>query len=118
MSYLPRRRANLSGLSGVENCGPDQVWDPSIEFLGQKGQCMPRNKYAAVQLENPNAFPGVVKTSGVTSVLSSVLSALNPTATATAAVPYYAPQPGMSTTTKVAIAGGAVLLVALLARNR
>lgn len=74
MSYVngrkKRRKSGLAGflgLSGVESCGTNQVWDPNVEFYGQKGQCMPRANYSPSQLENPNAIPGVVKTAGASS---------------------------------------------------
>lgn len=124
MSYFRKGRRGLSGLGGVENCGPDQVWDPNVEFYGIKGQCMPRKNYSASQLENPNAIPGVVKTAGASSgpstaqnVISSILGVLTAPAAAPVAPVYYPPaQSGMSSTTKLALAaGGALLLVAVIA---
>ncbi len=126
MSYHNHRgRQSLAGLGGVESCGPDQVWDPNVEFYGVKGQCMPRKNYTAAQLENPNAIPGVVKTTGASSSSSSFITDFFKALTATpAAAPaatapvYVAPAAtsvmGMSPTT-LAIAGGGALLLILLA---
>lgn len=64
MSYYKKqyvRRVRRDGLGGVENCGADQVWDSRLEYLGQKGQCVPRGNYTSSQLENPNAYPTSVK---------------------------------------------------------
>lgn len=124
MSYFRKNRRGLSGLGGVENCGPDQVWDPNIEFYGIKGQCAPRANYSASQLENPNAIPGVVKSkSGSSSstagdILKSILGVMSAPAAAPMAPVYVAPAAGMSSTTKIAIAGGAALLVVALLASR
>lgn len=70
MSYHRKtlvKRTRRTALDGVENCGANQVWDPQIEFLGQKGQCMPRSNYTSAQLENPNAFPTSVKVAAAAS---------------------------------------------------
>lgn len=116
MSYMNSRKkrrkksglAGFLGLSGVENCGTNQVWDPNIEFYGAKGQCMPRANYSASQLENPNAIPGVVKTTGASSGGSEwtkILGGLIANATKPAQQPivYQPPSPGMSTGTMLAI---------------
>ena len=124
MSYF---RKPLLGLGGVEACGNDQVWDPNIVVNAGtayelRGQCMPRGNYSASDLENVSAYPGVVKTKGAggggaASGFWSIFSSL--TSPAPVAAPVYIQQPmssGMSTTTKVALAGGAaILLLALLA---
>ena len=115
MSYVnPRRKRRkksgglmgLLGLGDVSSCGPDQVWDPNVSFYGTQGQCMPRANYRPEQLENPNAVPGVVKTTGAisggsdwTKLLGGLLAnATKPTTPA----PYPYPVPassGMSTGT-------------------
>ena len=126
MPYINNRRRgrvrrSLQGLGGVENCGADQVYDPNITAFGIKGQCMPRANYQASQLENPNAFPGVVKSassgSSGTSFLASLLSAFTSPSTPQPPV-YTAPPPssGMSTTTMLAI--GAVGLGVLYVATR
>lgn len=129
MSYFRRNgRGGLLGLGGVENCGNDQVWDPNVVVNAGtayeiKGQCMPRGNYAASDLENVNAYPGVVKTKGASSggskvgIVSSILGVLTAPA-APGPVIISGPSSGMSTTTKLALAGGAALvLVAVLAKR-
>ncbi len=122
MAYLPRRgRAPRFALSGVENCGADQVWDPNIVAFGMQGQCMPRKNYTAAQLENPNAYPGVVKSSSSgSSTAGNLLGALlggllTPKAPPP---PVYMPpaSTGISTTTAVAIGVGALALLFVATR--
>ncbi len=120
MSYVNPRRtrrkkksgiAGLLGLGDVSSCGYDQVWDPNITVGGNVGQCMPRANYSASQLENPNAFPGVVKSSSSSSSGGSDWTKLlggliaNATKPATPApYPYpVAASSGISTGTLVAI---------------
>lgn len=119
MSYTNARRkrrtkkAGLMGLLGlgdVTSCGPDQVWDPNVSFYGTQGQCMPRANYRPDQLENPNAVPGVVKStsssSGGGSDLTKLIGGLlaNATRPQTPAYPYPVPtSSGMSTGTMLAI---------------
>lgn len=122
MSYF---RKPYSGLGDVSSCGADQVWDPNISFFGTQGQCMPRANYTPDQLVNPNVIPGVVKTKGgggsaAGDFFKNLLGGLAAGAATPAQVPVIiAPaQSGMSTTTKLALAGGAaLLLVALLAKR-
>ncbi len=114
MSY---RRTVLSPLGGVESCGPQQVWDPNATFNGIKGQCMPRSNYEASQLVDPNAYPGTVKTTAGSSFnWGGLFTAIfKPSTPAPAAPIVVQPAPGMSTTTKVALASGAALLLVLIA---
>lgn len=114
MTYVPQRQTRrhpMSGLGGVESCGPDQVWDPNIEFYGTKGQCMPRSNYSASQLENPSAIPGVVKSKssstssggGFASVIGALLSNATKPAAPTYQYPTAAPSSGLSTGTMLMI---------------
>lgn len=120
--HVRRVRRSPLALSGVENCGPDQVWDPNIEYLGQKGQCMPRKNYTNAQLENPNAFPTSVKVTGASSGggWSSGISKLLGSLVANAVTPaqaqpvVVAPSSGLSPAT-VAIGGAALLGVLYIA---
>lgn len=115
MSFSNYRNRRI-GLSGVENCGPDQVWDPNVEFYGIKGQCMPRKNYATSDLVNPSAIPGVVKTKGAAAgssggILSSLFGALlaNKTMPSQPAGPAYYPAPSSGISKTTMIVGGVVL---------
>lgn len=109
-------RRHLSGLGGVESCGANQVWDPNVTFNGIKGQCMPRSNYAASDLVDPSASPGVVKDKSSGFNWGGLLQAfVQPAAPAPAPTVIVQQAPGMSTTTKIAIAGGAALLLVVLA---
>lgn len=128
MSYVKNKR-RLYGLGGVENCGNDQVWDPNIVVNAGtayelRGQCMPRANYSASQLENVNAYPGVVKTAGSSSssgggLLSSILGVLTAPAAPAPPVVVAPVDSGMSTATKVALFGGAaIVVIAILKKGR
>lgn len=102
--------AGFLGLSGVENCGYDQVWDPNISAGPNIGQCMPRANYRPDQLENPGAFPGVVKSksssgggSEWTKILGGLIANATKPATSQQPIVYQQPSSGMSTGTLLAI---------------
>lgn len=95
--------AASAGVPGM-NCGADQVFDPNLVYNGIKGQCVPKG---ATMTAPPKA--GFLET-----ILKGAMFSATPVAPAV----IYAPAPGaMSTTTKIALAGGAVLLIALLVRD-
>lgn len=101
-------------------CGRGQVSDPNKSVNGY-AQCLPRSGYQSSDLVDPNADPAVAKVKGSTSsnVISAIFGALTgQIGTSTmgpATSPVIAAQTGMSTGAKLAIAGGAVALVAFMA---
>lgn len=101
MSIIARRIR--SGLDGAESCGPNQQWDPNYVFQGIKGQCTPKGSPMT-----PAPSPGFFE---------SFMSAMfKPPAASVPVAPQVIVQqaPGMSTNTKIALAAGAVGLVALV----
>lgn len=119
----------MSGLGGASDCSPSQNFYPNLTFNGITGQCStPSEATAALasgaatgNLDGPSG--GTYTTpaagggsSGFTDFLKGFASIFGSKVAPTPApVAPVVQQSGMSTTTKVAIAGGAVLVVALLA---
>lgn len=102
MATIYARRIR-SGLDGAESCGTNQKWDPNYVFNGIKGQCVPSSQPLVQVASTPGFF-------------DSFMSAMFPKPAAPAAAPQVIIQqaPGMSTNTKIALAAGAVGLVALV----
>lgn len=114
MSYLPKNRA-LSGLGGAESCGPDQQWDPNFEFAGVKGQCTPKGSPMTPGPAGPSIGE---KISGGVADFFKVLAAGKAAQPPTPII-VQAPSRGGVSTTTLAIAGGAaLLLIAILASRK
>lgn len=123
---VSRRRRGMSGLGGASDCSPSQSFYPNLTFAGVTGQCSTPTEAAAAlksgaatgNLDGASGGTyGAPDGSGLSSFLKSVASIFGSAVAPTPAAPGMpvVQQSGMSTTTKVAIAGGAVLVVALLA---
>jgi LPXTG-motif cell wall-anchored protein len=119
MSYI---RTSCMGLSGAESCGANQIWSPDYVFQGVKGQCLSLEQYKAWEAQKAAAAAGVKPAEkswwesligGATEVLKAKVTPAPVTQITTTA-----PDAGMSTTTKVAIAGAAALGLVLLLRKR
>lgn len=120
-----RGRRGMSGLGGASDCSPTQNFYPNLTFAGVTGQCStPAEAAAALKsgsaTGNLNGASGGTYTGGGSGISDLIKwgaslfgSAVAPTPTP--AAPTVVAPSGMSTTTKIALAGGAVLLVAFVA---
>ncbi len=109
-------------------CQRGQVSDPNKSVNGY-AQCMPRANYTAGELLNPNVDPAVAKlkakgtSPSAGSIIGSIIGALTggvpalPTGLP-AGTAYVPARSGMSSVTKLAIAAGAVGLVAVIATRK
>jgi len=110
MSYHQKRRGSMAGLGGAENCGADQQWDPNAT-LGPGypvGQCMPKG--------SPWAKPIAPKETGFFTGLFSALTA--PVTAPPPQTTIIQQAPGISTTTLAIAGGAALLLIAVIASRK
>ena len=122
MSY----HRNRAGLSGAESCGPNQIYYPDVTFAGVKGQCMTAAQYN--ECKSTGRYAGqactvAAATSGGTSWTDKLWDAAKSVVVAKVTpAPVYqqttVAAPGMSTTTKIAIAGAAAVGLVLILRSR
>jgi hypothetical protein len=121
MSYIRSNGRSLRGLSGPENCMTSQDWDPNCSGSWGTGQCVPRGM-AGKAPGCTYAAPSSSSSGGVWDLLGKITSGVTDVIKAKAT-----PAPvtnvinaggGMSTTTKVALAGAAALGVVLVLRSR
>ena len=114
---------SMGALGGASDCGSGQTWYPNLTFAGFTGQCStPAQAQAAL---SSGQATGNLNTAASTdsgfnwgtagSVAGNLLTGLFGPKPAGPAV---APQTGMSTTTKVALAGAGVLALALILKRR
>ena len=115
--YIQRKGNGMMGLGGAEACGPNQMWSPDYVYNGIKGQCLSVEQFKAWEAQKAAGggsgggwFDSLVK--GATDVLKARVTPA-PVTNITSA-----PGSGMSTTTKVAIAGGVLLAAGLIWKSR
>ena len=101
--------ATIYSLGGASDCGADQEWDASCSYAGVTGQCVPKGTAGhAAGCTYPSGWD---KAAGVIGgFLSAVTGGPKPSAPVVV-------QTGMSTTTKVALAGAAALGLVLILRR-
>src|SRR5687767_15115704 len=108
MSYIRKQGNGLMGFGGAEACGPNQMWSADYTYNNIKGQCLTPEQYRAWEAQKASGGSGGSSTfdkilGSVTTLLQTKLTPAPVTNITTA------PGSGMSNTTKIAIAGGAVL---------
>lgn len=113
------RGSSLDGLLGAlgsSSCGAGQTYRSNVTYAGRKGQCMTDAQYEQCKATGQyggqpcNVAPTLAET------VTGILTVFAPTPAQVA--PVVVPSGGMSTTTKLAIAAGAVGLVAVLALRK
>lgn len=120
MSYISKAGNGLMGFGDASSCGGNQAWDAGCNYNGIQGQCVPvgmvgkyspcdYSKAAAAQQSSSSSIWGNLIT-GLTEVVKAKVTPAQVTNISTMS------SPGMSTPTKLAIAGGAVVGGVLLIR--
>jgi len=112
--YIQRKGAGMMGLAGAESCGSNQQWDANCQYAGMTGQCVPTGKVGTYSIctypsSSPSIWDKII--SGATDVLQAKLTPAPVTTTNIAGG-------GMSNTTKIALAGAAVVGLALILKSR
>ena len=105
----------MMGMGGAESCGSTQQWDPNCTFNGIKGQCVPTGMVGKA--------PGCTYAAGSEpSIWDKLLGAgsdiLKAKLTPAPVTNITQTDTGMSTTTKIAIAGAAAVGLLLILRSR
>jgi hypothetical protein len=114
--YIQRKGSGMMGLAGAESCGSNQQWDAGCNYYGIQGQCVPTGmvgKQAGCTYSSSSSSGSIWDKllSGATDIIKAKVTPAPVTNVSAASG-------GMSTTTKVAIAGAAVVGLALILRSR
>lgn len=118
MSYIRKNGNGLMGFGDASSCGSNQQWDAGCIFNGIKGQCVPTGMVGKASGCTYDASSGSSGggSSWLDSLIKGATEVLKAKVTPGQVTNITAPSPGLSTTTKIAIAGGAVLGGVLLIR--
>jgi hypothetical protein len=117
MSYIRKNGNGLMGFGDASSCGSNQQWDANCNFNGIVGQCVPTGmvgKAAGCTYASGGSSSG----GGIfDSILKSVTDVIKAKVTPAQVTNISTTEgPGLSTPTKLAIAGGAVVAGVLLVR--
>lgn len=117
MSYIMKNGRGLMGFGDASSCGSGQEWDADCTYNGIKGQCVPagtkgKNSMCTYASGGSSGITGIFDSliKGATEVLKGKFTPAPVTNITTTS------SPGLSTPTKIAIAGGAVVGGVLLIR--
>lgn len=115
--YLKGGRSSRGMALGGTSCGAGQTYRGNVTFNGIQGQCMTDAQYNECKSTGKYAGMPCKVSTDYSSIAQGLLSIFVPASTGLPSGAVVAPS-GMSTTTKLAIAAGAVALVAVIATRR
>jgi hypothetical protein len=116
--YLKPGRVSRGMALGGTSCGAGQTYRGNVTFNGVQGQCMTDAQYATCKSTGKYAGMPCQVGTDYSSIASGLLSIFAPAPSSGLPAGALVAPSGMSTTTKLALAAGAVALVAVIATRR